>query len=704
MHKSNEAKKTISTQRQITPFIQPIFEDETLFSAGPITVFQWRAEETLPIMFVSSNVHQFGYEAEALMNDKIAYLDMIYHEDRKRVMEEMAKNKTLGEIRFEQDYRIVCANGEIRWVYDCTVMKKNYFDQIDAYYGYILDITERKKSEEKLKMAKKVFDYTIEGIVITDIEGTIQWVNPAFTKITGYDAQEAIGKNPRILRSQRHHPQFYRNMWHDLLTKGQWQGEIWNRRKSGETYPEWLTISAVKDDHGKTIQYVSVFNDITERIKQEEHIKYQAYHDALTGLPNRYLFKDRLGIALAQAHRSHQKIAVLFLDIDRFKRINDTLGHALGDILLQEVAKRFKECVNEGDTVARLGGDEFTILLEDIQGIKNVLTVVHKLFHALDEPFVLKNHEIYATTSIGISLYPDDGQDIDTLMKNADIAMYRAKESGRDNYQLYTSAMNAVACEQLKMENDMYRGLEREEFILYYQPQVEAHTGKIIGAEVLIRWRHPDLGMIPPGKFIPLTEETGFIVSLGNWILHKACEQIKTWQIQGLPAIPISVNLSPLQFKQKKLVENIVEILKKTDIEARYLELEITETNAMIDPRFTIKTLEQLKNMGIKIAIDDFGTGYSSLAYFKNFPVHKLKIDQSFIREIDQDRGNQAIVSAIIAMARSLGLKSIAEGVETEAQLNYLKVQGCNQIQGYFFSPPVPADKFEKILRTGYSK
>ncbi|QXM05515.1 putative bifunctional diguanylate cyclase/phosphodiesterase [Crassaminicella indica] len=562
----------------------------------------------------------------------------------------------------------------------------------------IQNVAGLKTTQEKLRIAEKVFNNTSEGIAVTNSQGIIQWVNPAFTVITGYSAREAIGKNPRILRSERHNKNFYKQMWKKLIEKGEWKGHIWNRRKNGETYLEWLNISAVKDDSGKTLQYVSVFHDLTDSVMKEEHIKYQAYHDVLTELPNRELVKDRLNLALAHAYKNNKMLAVIFLDLDRFKRINDILGHHIGDMLLQAVAKRLKKCVDAGNTVGRLGGDEFIIILEEIKSVQNVIKIVHKIFHIFEKYFLLKGHEIYVTASIGITIYPSDGDSMEGLMQNAEVAMYRAKEKGKNNYQLYTPQMNESAYEQLLMENDLYKALEKKEFILYYQPQVKTTTGEIIGAEALIRWKHPKLGLISPAKFIPLAEETGFIVPLGEWVLRKACEQNILWQKKGLKNIRVSVNLSPLQFKQKNLIEKITKIIKETGIRPEDLELEITESSAMLDPNFTIKTLKTFNQMGIKIAIDDFGTGYSSLAYFRSFPIHKIKIDQLFIRDLNKDESNKAIVLAIMGIANSLGLKAIAEGVETKEQLNWLKKYGCDEIQGYLFSPPVSSWEFEKIL------
>ncbi|WP_129600809.1 sensor domain-containing protein [Anaerophilus nitritogenes] len=554
-----------------------------------------------------------------------------------------------------------------------------------------------EKMSKKIKIAQKILDSTKEGIVITDIKGNIKWVNPAFTTITGYEKEEVLEKNPRILKSQRHDSLFYKNMWKSILQKGFWQNEIWNRRKNGETYLEWLTISSVLDDEGKIIYYISVFHDLTESMLQEEYIKYQANYDALTDLPNRYLLKDRIDRGITHVCKKKKILAVFFLDVDRFKRINETLGHYIGDVLIQKIGKRLKECMNEEDTVGRLGGDEFIIILEEEENTKQIMKKAQKILKIFDEPFLLDGYTTYITASMGISIYPSDGKDADHLIKNAETAMYRAKAKGKNGYQLYTAKMNQKALEKLTIENDMHKALERKEFVLYYQPQVEATTGRIIGVEALIRWNHPQKGMIPPGEFISLAEETGFIVPLGEWVIYEACRQGRLWEEKGLKGIQISVNLSPLQFQQKNIIEKIKSILEKTGMKAENLEIEITESGAMINPDFTIELLKEMKKMNIKVAIDDFGTGYSSLSYFTKFPIDKMKIDQSFIRNICSDDRNRAIVLAIINIAKSLGLSCIAEGVETQDELDLLIEYECEQIQGYFFSRPISPTSFEEL-------
>jgi diguanylate cyclase (GGDEF)-like protein len=443
---------------------------------------------------------------------------------------------------------------------------------------------------------------------------------------------------------------------------------------------------------------VFVSRDITERQHYEETIRHQEFHDALTGLPNRLLLKDRLSLAMAHAKRNNMMLAVLLLDLDRFKLINDTLGHAAGDTLLQLIAGRLTGTLREDDTVARQGGDEFLLLLPEIVKIEDAAKLAQKLLEQIRQPLSVHGHELYVTTSIGMVLYPNDGRDIETLLKNADTAMYRAKEQGRNNYQLYTPTMNARAFERLTLENSLRRALERNEFTVYYQPKVDLRSRKAVGAEALVRWNHPELGLIMPGDFISAAEDTGLIVPIGEWVLRTACAQNKAWQNAGYPPLRVAVNLSARQFQLRNLVQTVAEILKETGLEPRWLELEITESIAMQNAEFTVKTLNELKDMGIQISIDDFGTGYSSLSYLKRFPINKLKIDKTFVREINTDHDNAAIASAVIVLGQSLNLGVIAEGVETIEQLNFLKDQHCDEIQGFLFGRPLPPAEIEKKL------
>lgn len=555
-------------------------------------------------------------------------------------------------------------------------------------------------SNQHLRLAEKVFETTFEGIMVTDAQLAIKSINPAFTKITGYELHEVLGKKPGVLSSGRHDPEYYRKMQLELANKGCWQGEIWNRRKNGEIYPEWLSISVVKNKEGEVTNYVAIFSDITERKAAEDHVRHLAHHDGLTNLPNRMLLMERLSHALAHAHRHGQRVAVMFLDLDRFKNINDTLGHTVGDQLLKSVAERLTECVREDDTVARLGGDEFVIILEEVCSIQDVAGVAQKLVHALEQPVMLERQEVFATTSIGISVYPDDGDNADTLIKHADTAMYRAKEGGRNNCQFYTADMNECALERLTMENSLRHALERSEFLLYYQPQVDLRTLSITGMEALLRWQHPDFGLVAPARFIPIAEETGLIVPIGEWALRAACFQNKAWQDAGMPRLHVAVNLSARQFKQPNLVNVVRQVLADSGLEPRYLELEITESIAMEHAEETIARLNELKAMGVTISMDDFGTGHSALSYLKRFPIDTLKIDRSFVQDVLLDSQDSAIAAAITTMARSLKMKVVTEGVETLEQVGFLREHDRDEVQGYYFSHPLPADAFADLLRS----
>jgi diguanylate cyclase (GGDEF)-like protein len=441
--------------------------------------------------------------------------------------------------------------------------------------------------------------------------------------------------------------------------------------------------------------------DIEERKQVERSIRHMAHHDSLTQLPNRALFRDRLTHAMAQADRYQQKLAIMFLDLDRFKAINDTLGHSVGDQLLRIAGERLRTCVRDCDTVARLGGDEFTVIVEDVADSQTAAVVAQKIIDTFAQPFNLHGHEVFVTTSIGITVYPDDGEQVDSLLRNADTAMYRAKGCGRNNYQFYVADMNARARERLMLENALRRALVRDEFALYYQPRVDIYSGRVIGAEALLRWRHPDMGMIPPSEFVPILEETGMIIPVGEWALREACRQNRVWQELGLAPVRVAVNLSARQFVQKDLAGMVEQALGDSGLSSAYLELEITEELLLEHSHANTETLNKLRDLGVHISIDDFGTGYSSLSYLKRLPINTLKIDKSFVRDITRDSDGAAIASAIIAMARSLRLNVLAEGVETDEQLSFLRAQGCNEIQGYSFSQPLSADDFEKLLRDG---
>ena len=557
---------------------------------------------------------------------------------------------------------------------------------------------ERKLSEEKLMLASHVYENTIEGILVTDVKGHILSVNPAFTAITGYSAEEAIGNTPRLLKSNKHNQPFYKQMWHDLIAQGSWKGEIWNRRKSGEIYPERLAISAIKDSDGKTTRYTAIFYDITDIKESEDRIRHRAFHDPLTELPNRLLFQDRLLQAIAHAKRSNDQLAIMFMDVDHFKNLNDTLGHHMGDVFLHQLASQLTEIIRVEDTVSRMGGDEFTILLTQISSEADAASIADKILSLFNKPFNLGGHNIHLGASIGIALYPNDGSDTDTLIRNADTAMYHAKEQGRNNYQFFTTEMESRVRERVILEADLRKGLDRDEFKLYYQPIYNLKTEAIMGFEALIRWQHPDSGFIPPDKFIPIAEERGLIIPIGEWVLRTACRQLDHWSRQGNNALYMSINISAHQFTKKNFMRIVNEILSSGKFKPEQLIFEITETAMMDNVGYTIQTLKQLRAMGIQIAMDDFGTGYSSFTYLKQLPIDILKLDHTFMRDVMHDPDSAEIAASIIDLAKKLRLNVIAEGIETAEQLEFLKQHQCARGQGYLFSKPVPQEEAGNLL------
>jgi len=562
------------------------------------------------------------------------------------------------------------------------------------------DRTEQKRAEEQQRLAAGVFENTAEGVMITDPTGAIIDVNSAFCSISGYERDEVIGKNPRILQSGRHDESFYHNLWLTLERTGYWQGEIWNRRKDGTIFPELQTISSVYDEQGNRTHYISVFTDISQFKQSQEMMKFLAHHDALTGLPNRLLLMERISQAVKHSDRSGRMFALIYLDIDNFKSVNDSLGHKIGDQLLKNVSDCLNQTVRHQDTVARLSSDEFVLLLEDVDTPGHAATVADKLQQNCDTPMNIDGHEVYITASMGISVYPKDGKEPAEMLRNADAALHRAKEDGRNTYRFYTEEMTRNAFERILLKNALHHAIARDQLFLTYQPQIDLSQQKLIGVEALIRWQHPDLGTVSPANFIPMAEETGQILAIGEWVLQEACTQARRWMDQGLEVGTISVNVAGPQLQRGELPELVSNILQQSRLPANKLELEVTEGFIMQRAEHSIEQLQQLRAMGVSLAIDDFGTGYSSLAYLKKLPINKLKIDRSFIKDIPADENDKAISSAVIALGLSLGLKVIAEGIENNQQSDFLQQAGCHQGQGYKYSRPLKAAEFEKWLTT----
>lgn len=569
------------------------------------------------------------------------------------------------------------------------------FGEFEGYFGTDKDVTSRKENEYQLKLFGRVFESAMEGITITSADGKIIAVNNAFTHITGYEPEEVLGENPRILKSDRHEPEFYSEMWKTIAEKGKWEGEIWNRRKSGEAYPEWLSISAIQDDDGYTSHFVAVFHDITEMKRKEELIEHQAYHDALTGLPNRLLLKDRLSHCIKRAQRSGGMSAVLFIDLDNFKVINDSLGHAVGDQVLLEVSQRFRKVVRESDTVARLGGDEFVVLMEEVVDEEDAIQLAERLIRTMTRPVVLEGVELFSSPSIGIAVHPRDGDQAGELIKNADIAMYRAKEQGRNQYNLFNASMTAYAQRRLELERDLRHALTEKEFFLCYQPKVSVDTGKVVGMEALVRWRKGD-EIISPLEFIPLAEKTGLISQLGQLVMDTALAQCA--DILVAQNLVLSVNLSPRQFQEPGLVKTLESTLERHGVMPKRLDVEVTETSLMDDVEDAILKLKCIHTMGVSISVDDFGTGYSSLSYIKKLPVNTLKIDKSFVDGLGMDQGDESIIKTIIQLARNFDMTVVAEGVETKDQLDIITQLGCDVIQGYYYSKPLEMREFREYV------
>jgi diguanylate cyclase (GGDEF)-like protein/PAS domain S-box-containing protein len=630
------------------------------------------------------------------MSDPDFWFKHVHPEDRASTQHAQELLATQGWARHQ--YRFLHGDGSYRWIDDQMIFERDSNGSPTAIIGAWLDITEIKAAENQLLLNAQVFEFSSEGIITTDADNKIVSVNRAFTQITGYTEDEVRGKNPNFLSSGRQDKEFYAAMWEKILETGTWSGEIWNLRKNGELYPEWISISTVKDAEGRITHHIGIFSDITEYKAAQDKIHQLAHYDPLTKLPNRTLLQDRVQTALSIAQREHQHVALMFLDVDRFKSVNDTLGHQVGDELLVQVAERLTGLLRDVDTVSRMGGDEFIIVLPDTTDT-GASHVAEKILKTIATTFVIQQYELNLTISLGIAVFPENGTDFNILSRCADSALYRAKKAGRNNFQFFTEEMHAHAAETMRVEHDLRRAVERDELRLFYQPQVKTNSSEIIGLEALVRWQHPDWGLTSPAMFIEVAEETGLIGEIGDWVLRHAITQNQAWRDAGIDIVPIAVNVSGAQFRQGDLIDNISKYLKAANLDPHYLEIELTESIAMEDSSYTITALDKLHGMGLKLAIDDFGTGYSSLAYLKRFRVHKLKIDQSFVRDLVHDPDDESIVIAIIGLAKSLGFKTIAEGVETSDQFAFLRARQCDEIQGYYLSKPLPAEDIEKLLR-----
>ncbi len=637
----------------------------------------------------------FGYRAEEAVGRNILFLYADESDDDLQF-----NDAFLERGGREMEVRRRRKSGEIFWASLSLSLMRDAEGEAVGLIGYLSDITDRLAAAEDLRLHASIFEHSGEGILITDADERIVAVNKAFCRITGYSKEEVLGRSAHMFDSVHQDEDFYRHMREEIRTSGSWRGEMLEMKKGGEVYPKWASVGAMKNPEGRISHYFSIFSDISERKRAEERIHHLAYYDALTDLPNRSLLNKLVTQTLAAAARSRAHGALLFIDLNRFKPINDTLGHEVGDRLLKQVGERFRATLRSEDLMARLGGDEFVAGLFNIAKREHAGIVAQKLLTALDEPFLIDGNELRLGACIGISIYPQDGDNAETLLRYADIAMYRAKQTRQNAYMYYSEEMNRRSLDRLKIETGLRQALDRGELRVHYQPKVRIDSGEIIGAEALVRWQHPSEGMIPPGEFIPVAEETGLVVQIGEWVLEQACLQALAWQRAGLPLLKIAVNISARQINAG-LPRTVAALLARLGLPPEWLELELTESMLMHGSDEVIDMMDELHAKGISLALDDFGTGYSSLSYLKRFPIDTLKIDRSFVAGIPQDANDCAIAGAIVSMAKQLGHKVIAEGVETREQLAFLSSLGCHEIQGYLFSPGVPAESFAALVREG---
>lgn len=614
------------------------------------------------------------------------------------VLTEQIRKRQSGE-RLSYEIELTLPNGRKKACLVNSAPMRDAHGVISGSFALISDLTYRREHEAYMRQTVAVFENTAEGIMVTDTDGLIQRVNPAFTEITGYPEAEVLGESPRVLRSGRHDDAFYRRIWSEIVLHGHWQGEIWNRRKNGEVYPEWLTISAVRDADGVLHSYVGVFSDISHIKHSEAELERLAHYDPLTALPNRAFFNMQLAHALERALRNRRKLAVMELDLDGFKTVNDSLGHPAGDLLLQIIGQRLVRALRGEDVIARMGGDEFAIIIENPPAAPQLGHIAEKIIQSIAEPADLDGRSALVTASIGIAQYPDDGLDATSLVKAADIAMYAGKQGGRNTYRFHDAGMAETASNRLRMEQGLRLALEEGHLDVWYQPRVDFISGEVVGVEALLRWHEPDGGMVPPSEFIPVAEETGLILPMGEWVLLQACMQARAWSEMGLFRGAMSVNVAGPQIERGDFVSTVKQALDSTGMDPARLELEITETFLLRNADQAMSVVERLSGLGIGVAIDDFGTGYSSLSYLKYLKADRLKIDRRFVRDLPDDKDDAAIARAVIALGLSLGFQVVAEGVESEAQEDFLRAGGCHQGQGYLYAAPMPADDFERWLR-----
>ena len=632
-----------------------------------------------------------------------AFLALLHPDDRQKVSKAYRQ-----AVKAREDYdivhRLLFPNGRIKWVNERCITRYGENGTPLRSLGTVQDVTVRKKAEDEIRLAASVFDNSLNGILIVEPDGTIRGVNHAFTEILGYSAEEVVGQLPSLMKSGHHDELFYQEMWGSLLKESKWEGEIWDRRKDGEVIPVWQSISAVRDARGEITHYIGILYDISEQKASAERIQHLAHYDVLTGLPNRALLLDRAEHAVARARRERGVFALLFLDLDRFKHINDTLGHPVGDDLLQAVAQRLQQTLREQDTVARLGGDEFIVLLEDIDNDQDARVAAEKILAAFTRPFVVGSQTLSVGTTIGISLYPEHGEDVTSLLMHADMALYQAKEHGRGCFWFFENQLTEQTTERMHLEHDLRQAIQQGELELHYQPIYSLGDQRLVGAEALLRWHHPGRGLISPDIFIPIARDTGLIIPIGVWVLEQACQQVRSWRDQGLDLQSVAVNLSAVEIQRGDILATVSRALEQAGLPAHCLELEITESEVMRHTERDLQQLQALHDMGVELAIDDFGTGQYSLGYLKNLPINKIKIDRSFVEDTGDDASGAAITRAILGLGQGLNMTVVAEGVETQGQEQFLRKLNCDQVQGFRYNRPMDATAFTALLQPEIKK
>ncbi|WP_307325470.1 phosphodiesterase DibA [Ectopseudomonas alcaliphila] len=640
------------------------------------------------VFFSEGYARLLGLTPQTLGDTREDWAARLHPDDVERALH--ALNAELSDQPYENIYRLRHTDGSYRWIHSRGRLLRDENGQPQRFIGIASDITQQRAIDDSLRQAAAVFDATQEGVLVTDAEQRIVHVNPAFSRITGYSSEEILGQHPTLLKSGRHDAAFYHSLWHALQNRGAWSGEVWNRRKSGEIYPQWQCIRVIHDEQGRISHYVAVFSDITALKRSQRELDYLAHHDPLSNLPNRLLFTERVAHALQRSKIEELRGAVLLIDLDHFKHINESLGHNVGDLLLKGVGERLQQGLPSGSTLARLGGDEFGLLSENCADAAQAAELAQRLLRSLETPFRLDGHELYIGASIGISLFPEDADSVEQILRNADSALFKAKSSGREGYAFYVQELTDYARQRVELASSLRHALDNQELRVYYQPLHDLRDGRQVGMEALVRWQHPQRGLIAPGEFIPIAEDNGMIGIIDTWVLEQACQQMVRWNAEGYSLDFVAVNVSSRLFSRGELDVKVAQVLAETGLPAEQLELEVTESAIMEDPDAAQKLLLSLRALGVRLAIDDFGTGYSSLARLKRLPVDKLKLDQSFVRGLPDDPEDAAIARAVIALGQSLGLKVLAEGIEQPAQADFLRELGCNYGQGYHFGRPQP--------------